>query len=47
MRDDPTLQKLIAEERNHVAVTQQIYALRTAHGLTERERPTRSAPSSP
>ena len=35
--DDPSLQQMIAEERSNAAVARQIYDLRTARGLTQRQ----------
>lgn len=36
-KDDPAIQQMIAEERSYAAVARQIYALRKARGLTQRE----------
>lgn len=36
-RDDPALQRMIAEERGNAAVARQIHDLRTARGLTQRQ----------
>lgn len=35
--EDPALAKMLAEERTNAAVARQIYALRTAQGLTQRQ----------
>ena len=36
-RDDPAMQALLAEERSNAAVARQIYELRTARGLTQKQ----------
>jgi hypothetical protein len=36
-KDDPALQQMIAEERSNAAVARQIYELRTARDLTQRQ----------
>lgn len=36
-RRDPMLQRMLAEERTNAAVARQLYELRTAHGLTQRQ----------
>lgn len=36
-KDDSALQRMIAEERSNTAVARQIYELRTARGLTQRQ----------
>lgn len=35
--DDPALQEMLAEERSNAAVARQIYQLRTARGLTQKQ----------
>jgi DNA-binding transcriptional regulator YiaG len=37
IRDDAKMQRLVAEERSNAAVARQIHALRTAHGLTQKQ----------
>lgn len=36
-RNDPTMQEMLAEERSNAAVARQIYELRTAKGLTQKQ----------
>src|SRR5439155_20308483 len=36
-RDDPAMQEMLAEERGNAAVARQIYELRTARGLTQKQ----------
>ena len=36
-RDDSAMQQMLAEERTNAAVARQIYALRTAKGLTQKQ----------
>lgn len=36
-RDDPAMQAMLAEERSNAAVARQIYDLRTARGLTQKQ----------
>ncbi len=36
-RNDSAMQEMLAEERSHAAVARQIYELRTARGLTQKQ----------
>lgn len=36
-KDDPAMQQMIAEERTNAAVARQIYSIRKARGLTQRQ----------
>ncbi len=36
-KDDPQMQAMVAEERSNAAVARQIYELRTARGLTQKQ----------
>lgn len=37
IRDDATMQRLLAEERSNAAIARQIYMLRTRRGLTQKQ----------